>query len=90
MEGSACRAHRFPAMFRPLMIRASGARWYALAEIMRLVLRAALAEAVEFVETRQWGGDRRRTAARRLWPFAQSIPSHGRLNGVRNSLGGPS
>ena len=55
MEGSACRAHRFPAMFRPLMICASGARWYVLPEIMRLVLCAALAGAVEFVETRQWG-----------------------------------
>ncbi len=89
MQGSACRAHRFPAMFRPLMIRASGARWYPLPEIMHLVLCATLAGAVEFVETRQ-RGDRRRTVSRRLWPFAQSIPSHGRLNDVANALGGPS
>lgn len=89
MEGCACRAHRFPAMFRPLMIRASGARWYPLPEIMRLVPCVTLAGAVEFVETRQWG-DRRRTALRRLWPFAQRIPSHGRLNEVTNALGGPS
>ena len=50
MEGCACRAHRFPAMFRPLMIRASGARRYPLPEIMHLVLCVTLAGAVEFVE----------------------------------------
>jgi hypothetical protein len=55
-------------------------------EVMRLVLCATLAGAVEFVETR----DRSRTAARRLWPFAQGIPSHGRLNDVAKALGGPS
>ncbi len=67
MKGSACRAHRFPAMFRPLMICASGARWYVLPEIMHLVLCVTLAGAVEFVETRQWG---RQKPDRRAQPLA--------------------